>query len=139
MTLTVTWTVPSTLSRETRVNGRRIAWDRIGDGPPLVLIHGTPFNASVWARIAPILARRFTVHVYDLIGYGRSEMPDGDVSLGVQNQVLAALLAEWGLDRPRVLAHDFGGATALRAHFLNGCDYAKLMLFDPVAAKGLDL
>ena len=131
MTGTCTWT----LSREAQASGRRIAWDRFGEGPPLVLIHGTPFNSHVWARIAPVLARRFTVYVYDLLGYGQSEKPADDVSLGVQNTILAALLATWGLERPRLLAHDFGGATALRAHFLNGCDYEKLMLFDPVAVR----
>jgi pimeloyl-ACP methyl ester carboxylesterase len=34
-----------------------------------------------------------------------------------------------------VIAHDFGGATALRAHLINGCDYAKLLLIDPVALR----
>ncbi|MGE5952624.1 MAG: alpha/beta fold hydrolase, partial [Qipengyuania vulgaris] len=40
-----------------------------------------------------------------------------------QNRVLAALLDHWGLRRPFVVAHDFGGATALRSHLLDGCDY----------------
>jgi pimeloyl-ACP methyl ester carboxylesterase len=56
-----------------------------------------------------------------------------DVSLGVQNRVLAALLDHWGLEAPDVLAHDFGGATALRAHLLDGRDYRSLLLIDPVA------
>lgn len=62
-------------------------------------------------------------------------MPDTDVSLGVQNNVLAALFAELALDRPRVLAHDFGGATALRGHILNGLQYSRLILIDPVAIR----
>jgi pimeloyl-ACP methyl ester carboxylesterase len=55
------------------------------------------------------------------------------VSLAVQNGVLAALFAEWGLERPDVLAHDFGGATALRAYYLNGLRYRSLTIFDAVA------
>ncbi len=82
----------------------------------------------------PHLADFRTVHFFDMLGYGQSEMHAGlDVSLGVQNRILAALLAEWGLDRPDVLAHDFGGATALRAYHLDGLRYASLTIFDAVA------
>ena len=61
-------------------------------------------------------------------------MHDGqDVSLGVQNLLLMSLLKEWRLEEPAVIAHDFGGATALRAHYLNGAIYSRLILIDPVA------
>lgn len=103
--------------------GQQIRYGATGAGPPLVLVHGTPFSSVVWRRIAPYLAGHRRLHYFDLLGYGQSEKRTGqDVSLGVQNQVLAALLDHWQLDRPDVLAHDFGGATALRAHLLNGCD-----------------
>jgi pimeloyl-ACP methyl ester carboxylesterase len=101
-----------------------------------VLVHGTPFSSFVWRRIARELARHHLVFVYDLLGYGQSDKRAGqDVSLGVQNRVLTALLEHWGLRRPCVVAHDFGGATALRAHLLDGCDYEKLLLIDPVALQ----
>jgi pimeloyl-ACP methyl ester carboxylesterase len=105
-----------------------------GNGPPLVLVHGTPFSSYVWHRIAPHLAQTRTVYYYDLLGYGQSEQRDGqDVSLGVQNGLLAELLAHWQLESPDVIAHDFGGATSLRAHLIDGCDYRSLTLIDPVA------
>jgi pimeloyl-ACP methyl ester carboxylesterase len=113
--------------------GSNIAWGMIGDGEPLVLLHGTPFSSQVWRRIAPWLAKRHRVFFYDLIGYGQSDKPAEDVSLGRQNKLLVAILREWRLERPRVLAHDFGGATALRAHFLDGIGYSALTLVDPVA------
>jgi len=47
------------------------------------------------------------------------------VSLDVQGEVLAALLAHWGLDAPHVVAHDYGGAVALRA-YVNGASHAGL-------------
>ncbi|WP_158972133.1 alpha/beta fold hydrolase [Chachezhania sediminis] len=116
------------------IEGNAVRWGRIGQGPPLVAIHGTPFSAQVWRRIVPLIADRRTVYYFDLVGYGLSEMREGqDVSLAVQNRVLAGLFAEWGLTRPDVLAHDFGGATALRGHYLNGLRYASLTIFDAVA------
>ncbi|MEJ2633390.1 MAG: alpha/beta hydrolase [Acidihalobacter sp.] len=114
--------------------GSAVRWGACGDGPPLVAIHGTPFSSQVWRRIVPLLADRRTVYYFDLLGYGQSEMRDGqDVSLGVQNRLLTALFKEWGLGRPDVLAHDFGGAAALRAYYLDGLRYASLTIFDAVA------
>ncbi|WP_372085056.1 alpha/beta fold hydrolase [Tistrella mobilis] len=122
------------LDQSTEVLGNTVRWGMQGKGAPLVAIHGTPFSAQVWRRIVPYLIDRWTVYFYDLVGYGQSEMrEDQDVSLGVQNEVLAALLREWRLDRPHVLAHDFGGATALRAYFLNSARYESLTIFDAVA------
>jgi len=68
-----------------------------------------------------------------MLGYGHSDKPDADVSRGVQNGLFAALYHHWGLDRPDVVAHDFGGSTALRGHLLNGLEYRSLVLIDPVA------
>jgi pimeloyl-ACP methyl ester carboxylesterase len=117
-------------------DGQVIAYDMLGEGDPIVLVHGTPFSSYVWRTIARELARDHKVYLFDLLGYGQSEKAEGqDVSLGVQNGVLAALLRHWGLHRPKVIAHDFGGATALRAHLLDGCEYEKLLLFDPVAIR----
>lgn len=122
------------LSYRMGFRGHAVAWGAIGDGDPLVLVHGTPFSSQVWRRIAPLLARKWRVYYFDLLGYGAS-MVDGevDVSLGVQNELLALFFKEWGIETPEVLAHDFGGATVLRGHFINDLRYKRLTLVDPVA------
>ena len=122
------------LPNRSTIHGNEIRWSRIGEGPPLVAVHGTPFSSQVWRRIAPALAQCWTVYYYDLAGYGLSEMREGqNVSLGIQNGILTALLKEWNLERPDILAHDFGAATALRACFLDGVEYGSPTLFDAVA------
>lgn len=122
------------LPNVTVVEGNAVRWGKMGSGPALVAIHGTPFSSQVWRNVLPHLADLRTIYYFDLVGYGQSEQRAGqDVSLGVQNRVLHALFQEWGLQRPDVLAHDFGGATALRGYFLNGLRYASLTLFDAVA------
>jgi pimeloyl-ACP methyl ester carboxylesterase len=115
-------------------HGQRVAWGRIGQGPAIVLVHGTPFSSQVWRRIAPLLARKRSVYFYDLLGYGQSEMRAGqDVSLGVQNGLLSALITHWNLVAPEILCHDFGGATVLRAYYLDGLRYRRVVMFDAVA------
>ena len=116
--------------------GERVAYDTMGRGPPLVMVHGTPFSSYAWHRIALELSGTYQVFVYDLLGYGQSEMRDGqDASLGVQNRVLAGLLRYWRLERPFALCHDFGAATVLRAHLIDGCELAKILMFDVVAIR----
>jgi pimeloyl-ACP methyl ester carboxylesterase len=122
------------LDRRYKFRGQEIAWGSIGIGEPIVLVHGTPFSSQVWRRIAPWLVRHRTVYFFDLLGYGESEKRQGqDVSLGIQNLVLAEILKHWSLERPEVVAHDFGGATALRGYYLQGLRYSRLTLIDPVA------
>jgi pimeloyl-ACP methyl ester carboxylesterase len=113
-----------------------VRWDTLGDPrhQPVVLGHGTPFSSFVWRGIARSLAHDYRVFVWDMPGFGASDKADGqDVSLAAQGGVFAELLAHWDLDRPVVVAHDVGGAVALRAHLLHGAAYGKLALVDPVA------
>ncbi|WP_017586198.1 alpha/beta fold hydrolase [Nocardiopsis ganjiahuensis] len=111
-----------------------VRWGAVGAGEPVVLLHGTPFSSFVWRDVAAALAPRYRVHFWDMPGYGTSEMRSGQpVSLAAQGRVFAELLTHWGLRSPRVVAHDFGGAVALRAHLLHGAAYSRLALVSPVA------
>ena len=114
--------------------GREIAWGRAGDGPAVVFCHGTPWSSAVWNPFATTLSRDFTVHLWDMPGYGlSSKHADHDVDLGTQADALSALVEHWGLTRPHVVAHDIGGAVSLRAHLVNGVAYSSLLLVDVVA------
>ncbi|WP_308257582.1 alpha/beta fold hydrolase [Pseudonocardia lacus] len=123
------------LDREFAWKGDRIRWTRYGAGPPVVLCHGTPWSSALWRPTADALAERFTVHLWDMRGFGASTMAaDQDVSLGEQGQLFAELVRHWQLpEPPRVVAHDIGGAVALRAHLLHGLEYRSLALVDVVA------
>ncbi|MFF8095069.1 alpha/beta fold hydrolase [Streptomyces sp. NPDC016675] len=126
------WSLPETFTSSSGA----VRWNRLGEAgrPALVLLHGTPFSSYVWRAVARSLAREHQVFVWDMPGYGASEKSAGqDVSLAAQGRVFTELLAHWGLQRPLVVAHDFGGAVALRAHLLHGAGYRALALVDPVA------
>jgi pimeloyl-ACP methyl ester carboxylesterase len=114
--------------------GGAVRYDVFGDGPPIVLVHGTPSSTYLWRQIIPELARERTVYAYDLLGYGQSEKRDGqDVSLGAQTRLLAKLLDYWGLEEPAIVGHDFGGAITLRTHLLERRPFSAIALLDPVA------
>jgi pimeloyl-ACP methyl ester carboxylesterase len=121
------------LSKEYIFEGRSVRYDITGHGPPLVLVHGTPWSSFNLRHLIRSLSGDFTVYYFDLLGYGQSDRSPGDVSLGIQNQLLDRLLDHWQLEKPLIIGHDFGGATVLRTHLLNQRDFEKIVLIDPVA------
>jgi pimeloyl-ACP methyl ester carboxylesterase len=121
------------LRERTRLSGGVVAHDRLGSGPALVLVHGTPSWSYLWRRVAPILADDFAVYIFDLLGYGDSEKGDGlDVSIAAQGRMLTELLDLWGVDRPLIAGHDVGGAIMLRAHLVEGRAVERIALIDSV-------
>lgn len=123
------WKLPETYI----FGGHTLRYGVCGDGPPVVLVHGTPWSSFNLRHLITALSQNFTVYYYDLIGYGQSDKSPGDVSLGIQNQALDHLLDHWGLENPFIIGHDFGGTTVLRTHLINERDFDKIVLIDPVA------
>jgi len=123
------WKLPDVF----KLDGRSVRYGVNGEGPPVVLVHGTPWSSFNLRHLIEGLSKSFTVYYYDLIGYGQSDKSPGDVSLGIQNQLLDQLLKHWELKNPSIIGHDFGGTTVLRTHLLNRRDFAKIVLIDPVA------
>jgi pimeloyl-ACP methyl ester carboxylesterase len=114
--------------------GGAVAYDALGAGPPVVLLHGTPSWSYLWRNVASELAERFTVYVCDLLGYGSSQKREGqDVSIGAQTRLLVELLELWGLEQPFIVGHDFGGAITLRLMLLEERRFRRVALCDAVA------
>ena len=121
------------LGRRTETSGGEVAYEVFGEGPPLILVHGTPSRSYLWRNVAPTLAERFRVYVYDLLGFGESERREGqDVSIAAQGRALAELVEAWGLEEPAVAGHDIGGGIALRAHLVEGVSFDRIALLDAV-------
>jgi pimeloyl-ACP methyl ester carboxylesterase len=122
------------LSKTYDAVGGTVAYDVLGDGPPVVLVHGTPSWSYLWRNVARQLAQRFTVYVCDLLGYGSSEKREGqDVSIGAQTRTLVELLDLWELEQPCIAGHDIGGAITLRLMLLEGRRFRRVALCDAVA------
>jgi len=90
-----------------------------GSGPPLLLIHGAPLTHLSWYRVAPELAKKYTVVAADLRGYGDSSKPeDGENHINYSKRAMAQdqveLMRHFGFDRFAVVGHDRGGRVAHR-------------------------
>lgn len=90
-----------------------------GDGPPVLMLHGYPQTKEMWAKVAPELARSFTVICADLRGYGASSKPRCSADLSTYSfRAMAAdqlaLMRHLGFSRFHVVGHDRGARTAYR-------------------------
>jgi pimeloyl-ACP methyl ester carboxylesterase len=98
------------------VAGLRVAFERAGSGPPLVLVHGAVCDSRVWRPQLDDLADEFTVVAWDAPGCGASSDPPASFRLPDYADALAGLVRALGLERPYVLGHSFGGALVLELY-----------------------
>ena len=90
-----------------------------GAGPPLLLLHGFPQTHLMWRRVAPLLARDFTVVCADLRGYGRSGCPESALDHApyakrAMARDMVAVMEQLGFPHFAVAGHDRGGRVAYR-------------------------
>jgi pimeloyl-ACP methyl ester carboxylesterase len=98
------------------VDGFRLAYDRDGEGPAVVLLHGWPGDRTDYRRLAPMLVERgFEVVVPDLRGFGGSDRQSPDPAqygVDAQRRSVVALIAELGLESPVLAGYDVGSRIA---------------------------
>ena len=124
------------LRRRATLSAGEVAYDVLGFGPPLILVHGTPTNSHIWRNMALRLADRFSVYTFNLLGFGQSTRREGqDVSIPAQALLLTELVESLGLEAPSVAAHDIGGAITLHAHLLEGAPFHCIALIDSVVLR----
>src|SRR5208282_2855347 len=110
---------PGFEQRRIRASGTEINLVVGGSGPPLLLLHGYPQTHAMWHKVAPELARHFTVVAADLRGYGDSSKPPSDPEHLVYSKRSTAsdqvaAMRSLGHERFSVAGHDRGGRVAHR-------------------------
>lgn len=116
-----------------QANGLEIAYERVGGGPPLVLLHGAAVDGRMWQPQLAALADDFTVVAWDEPGAGRSSDLPQDFRLGDYADCLAALLETLGLGPAHVAGLSWGGTVALELYRRHPQLVATLILADAYA------
>ena len=105
-----------------------------GPGEPILFLHGFPASSHVWSRLVPLLPKGHRVVVMDLLGYGRSDRPNGAVlSLGAHADRVLRFLDVLGIQRSAVVGHGLGGGIAVDLAIRFPTRVSKLCLVDIVA------
>jgi pimeloyl-ACP methyl ester carboxylesterase len=101
---------------EVEVAGLRIAFERAGSGPPLVLLHGILTDSRAWLLQLEAFSQDHTVVAWDAPGCGQSSDPPESFRLPDYADCLAAFIAALDLERPRVMGLSFGAVLALELY-----------------------
>jgi haloacetate dehalogenase len=117
------------------VRGGELRLRRGGEGPPLLLLHGNPQTHAMWHKLAPALAKRYTVICPDLRGYGGSFKPPAtaDHAPYAKREMAAdmvELMAHFGHERFLLAAHDRGARVSHRLALDHPARVLRLALMD---------
>jgi pimeloyl-ACP methyl ester carboxylesterase len=85
----------------------------LGSGPPVILLHGFPFTQQVWDSFAHKLSQNFHVITPDLPGFGKSPLPDGQLTVGAVAEILIHWLREKNISNAVLIGHSLGGYVTL--------------------------
>jgi pimeloyl-ACP methyl ester carboxylesterase len=108
-------------------DGTSIGYLRLGEGPPLVMVHGSLAVAEAWLPVANLLSDSYTCYLMDRRARGRSgDAPNYSIELEYQD--IAAVLAAAG-PKPRLIGHSYGAVCALGAALEAPVD--RLILYEP--------
>ena len=120
-------------TRSEEINGLRLAYQRVGEGPPLVLLHGFIADSRVWRRQIEELSREFDVIAWDAPGCGESSDPAEDFTMGEYADCLAGLLEIVRAGPAHVCGLSWGGTAALELYRRHPGSVRSLILADTYA------
>jgi pimeloyl-ACP methyl ester carboxylesterase/alkylhydroperoxidase/carboxymuconolactone decarboxylase family protein YurZ len=116
-------------------DGVPVGYAKSGDGPPLVLVHGTTSERSRWSPVLPAFQKKYTVYSIDRRGRGASG-DSKDHKMELEFADVAAVIDSIG-SPVNVVAHSYGAICALEATRLTK-NIRRLVLYEPPIATGAD-
>jgi pimeloyl-ACP methyl ester carboxylesterase len=112
------------------VNGARLAWQQLGQGPDLVMLHGLAASRAFWFPLAMRFSTTHRVTLFDLRGHGYSERTASGYSSAAMGRDLLGLLDALEIPRAGVVGHSYGGGAALDAAVAAPARFSHLALLD---------
>lgn len=108
-------TDPHTYTQKITTHGHSIHYRELGQGPPILLIHGWPTSSFLWRNVMPEISDQRRVLAIDLPGFGNSDKPlDVDYDFGFYTSIIDGFLDAVGVDDQLAIAvHDMGGPIGL--------------------------
>jgi pimeloyl-ACP methyl ester carboxylesterase len=115
------------------VAGLSVAYERVGDGPPLVLLHGFTHDSRAWRPQLQSLSDQFTVIAWDAPGAGQSPDPPESFGIGDWADCLAGLFDTVGVQSAHIVGLSWGGLLAQEFYRRHAVRVRSLVLADTYA------
>ncbi|MDP1824834.1 MAG: alpha/beta hydrolase [Archangium sp.] len=112
------------------VEGTRVRYVDVGEGPPVVLLHGFASSIENWLTVMPKLVKDHRVIAIDLRGFGWTDRPVADYSPAAQAKLLKAVLDERKVNKVSIVAHSWGSSVALAFALEYPAQVDRLALYD---------
>ena len=90
-----------------------LAYQEQGQGKALILIHGFPFDHTIWEDVTALLGGKARIILPDLRGFGKSPIPDGIYTMRLMAEDIAALMDRLGIEKAVLAGHSMGGYISL--------------------------
>lgn len=114
------------------VLGSRMTYLELGEGEPILFVHGNPTSSYLWRNVMPYVGQGHRAIAIDLIGMGGSAKPDIAYSFDDQYRYFAAFVDALRLDKVTLVGHDWGAALAWEYARLNPTRVVRLAFMEGV-------
>lgn len=120
---------------EIKIKGKKINYEVEGEGKPLILLHGWLASLETMKPLQKHLSKYFKVYNVDIIGFGKSDLPDNPMSTNDFGNFLENFIQELKIENPILIGHSNGGKTIINYAGRKLGDVNKIVLIDSTGIK----
>ena len=120
---------------EITINNKRINYEVEGEGKPVILLHGWLASLETMKPLQNHLSKYFKVYNVDIIGFGKSELPDNPMNTNGYGDFLNSFINTLKIENPILIGHSNGGRTILNYAGRNLGKINKIVLIDSAGIK----
>ena len=100
---------------QVKINDWNINYEVMGEGNPVILLHGWLANLETMRPIANNLCQNFKVYLVDIVGFGKSDLPEHPLKTDDFGDFLRDFIKELKIENPILIGHSNGGRTIINA------------------------
>lgn len=120
---------------EITLNNKKINYEVEGEGKPIILLHGWLASLETMMPLQKHLAKNFKVYNVDVIGFGKSDLPDNPLSTNDFGDFLADFINTLKIENPILIGHSNGGRTIINYAGRDLGKINKIVLIDSAGIK----
>lgn len=115
---------------QVKIQDWNIYYEVIGDGNPVILLHGWLANLETMRPIAHSLSQHFKVYLVDIVGFGKSDLPEHPLNTNDFGDFLAQFVTQLNIENPILIGHSNGGRMIINAVGRGIVEPRKIVLID---------
>ena len=120
---------------EITLDGKKINYEIEGEGKPIILLHGWLASLETMMPLQKHLAKNFKVYNVDIIGFGKSELPDNPLNTDEFGDFLDKFITTLKIENPILIGHSHGGRTIINYAGRKLGKINKIILIDSAGIK----